>query len=147
MDRPNRIPQIYGYGVCIIAIITFLIGASSIVENLFDLANPLQASRGFGGDGSLTSFEAYKATRGRAEPRPPARAGEAPADTLSDAALRRQYEALRADRIESTRYRAQRSLVNAVLLVILAAALFAVHWRWLQRFRAVEHAGDPAASG
>src|SRR5437016_5790210 len=43
MERPNRVAQLYGYAVCLIAVIVFLISANSFVEHLFTLSNPLRA--------------------------------------------------------------------------------------------------------
>ena len=60
MEKASKVPQLYGYTVCVIAVITFLICATVIVNNIFDLANPIQA--GFGFESSVSSFEAYKAT-------------------------------------------------------------------------------------
>jgi hypothetical protein len=51
----------------------------------------------------------------------------------SDEELRKQYEALRAARIEENRFQARRSLVRDLLLLVLAAGLFFGHWRWLRR--------------
>lgn len=60
MEKASRVPQVYGYTVCVIAVVTFLICATVIVNNVFDLANPIQA--GYGLESSLSSFEAYQAT-------------------------------------------------------------------------------------
>lgn len=130
VDRPNRIAQWYGYSVCLVAVVVLLVSSSSIVNSLFTLANPMHGGMEYGP--ALTSFEAYRATWQRAdfEPVPPgAQRRAAP----TDAELRARYEALRADRVERNRYEAQRSLVSAGLLTLLALALFVFHWRWLQR--------------
>jgi hypothetical protein len=58
---------------------------------------------------------------------------KAPADTVSDAELRRRYDAEREGVIGNTRFAATRSLVGNFLLIILAAVLFVVHWRWLKK--------------
>ena len=47
--------------------------------------------------------------------------------------LRRRYDALRADRIQRNTMEARRSLVTSIFSLLIAAALFAFHWRWLRR--------------
>jgi hypothetical protein len=132
MDRSGRAWQWYGYAVCLTAVITGLICISSVINNTFDLASPLAGERA---DGSLTSFEAYKATR---EPRASTPDQRQRVDTLSDAALRERYEALRADRLSQRTFRAKKQLVTSLVLLIVAAALFVSHWRWLRRAPTVE---------
>src|SRR5574341_1413877 len=66
MEKTGRAWQWYGYAVCLTAVITGLICISGVINNAFDLANPLAGERA---EGSLTSFEAYKATRDRPAPR------------------------------------------------------------------------------
>ncbi len=63
VDKPNRVPQLYGYAVCLIAVVTFLFSAAAFVSSLVDLSNPLHAASGF--EPAVSSFEAYKATYGR----------------------------------------------------------------------------------
>jgi hypothetical protein len=55
------------------------------------------------------------------------------ADTVSDAELHKLYDAEREAAIGNARFRAIRSLVGNLLLIILAAVLFTIHWRWLRR--------------
>jgi len=149
----NRIAQAYGYAVCFITVIVMLIAIKSVVDSAFDLSDPIRAeSNRFGRDTpSLASFELYKiqskrapvftspdgsvmVARGGGGPVPatttPAKAA---ADTLSDAELRRRYDAEREGVIGNTRFTATRSLVGNFLLILLAAVLFVVHWRWLKK--------------
>jgi hypothetical protein len=51
----------------------------------------------------------------------------------SDADLRKLYDAERGEAIDSATFRATRSLVGNVLMILLAAVLFGIHWRWLRR--------------
>ena len=147
-DRPSRVQQLYGYAVCLIAIVTLLIALSNLVEAAFDRASPLQASAGRYGypEMSLTSFEAFRATQPQSAQQPPYRmppAVEVAPDTtprlraytLSTSELRARYEALRADRIARVTFDATRQLVGAVLLTVVAIALFVGHWRWLRSHR------------
>ncbi len=153
MDRMNsRIAQAYGYAVCFITVIVMLIALKQVVDAAFDLSDPIRADGGgYGRSGrTITNFELYKAeakrqTAGRTEmiaqggpgvrPDQTATAGtsKAGADTASDAELRRLYDAERETAIGNARFRATRSLVGNLLLILLAAVLFAIHWRWLRQ--------------
>jgi hypothetical protein len=53
----------------------------------------------------------------------------------TDAELRTQFDALRADAITRNRLEARRELTESILMFVLAAALFAWHWRWVRRER------------
>jgi hypothetical protein len=149
----NRIAQMYGYAVCFITVIVMLIAIKQVVDSAFDLSDPIRAeNNGFGRvTPSLTSFELYKiqSRRAPAFSSPDgsmmiARGGGGPvsatatpakaaADTVSDAELRRRYDAEREGVIGNTRFVATRSLVGNFLLIVLAAVLFVVHWRWLKK--------------
>lgn len=136
MERSDRVPQLYGYSVCLIAIVVMLVNVSSIVNRSFTLADPLAGDYRYGwGGGVLTSFEAYKATVDRAEGPVPATVAASNAPKPTDAELRAQFEALRADRIARGRLEARRDMTESVLMLFLAAALFAWHWRWVRRER------------
>src|SRR5687767_831096 len=139
MDRINsRISQVYGYAVCLITVVVMLIGIKQVVDAAFDLSDPIRAqSGGYGRMGRpLTNFELYKMDARR----PPARndptvpiARASPDSPLSDAELKRMYDAEREAAIGNARFRATRSLVGNLLLITLAAVLFGMHWRWLKQ--------------
>ena len=147
----NRAAQVYGYAVCFITVIVMLISVKQVIDAAFDLGNPIRAENGgFGRMGrTITNFDLYKADaknqRGTRPdmalgPAPDAQPGKAtPAgtkaagDTLSDTELRRLYDAEREEVVATVRYRATRSLVGNLLLMVVAGALFAIHWRWLKR--------------
>jgi hypothetical protein len=140
MDRMNnRISQMYGYAVCFITVIVMLIAIKQVVDAAFDLSDPIHAEGGgYGRSGRpLTNFELYKIEARR---QPEMRAGPVPvgaltraaADTISDTELRRLYDAEREQSIGNARFRAIRSLVGNLLLIVLAGVLFTIHWRWLK---------------
>lgn len=136
VERPERVPQVYGYTICLVALLWAITSTITVVESALTLSTPeYRAGREFAGiEPSVSSFEAFRATYERtrrmmpADPRTPA-----PADTLSDAELHRRYEALRADRIQRNTVEARRSLITSLLSLLIASALFAFHWRWLRR--------------
>ena len=133
MERPNRIRQIYGYTVCLIAVVTSLICIGGAVNNAIDLSNPLMAADGY--DDSLSSFDAWMATRQKsATP-----TGDAAArDTASVATLHARYEAVRSSRISHQVFRARKGLIGQLLLLIIAVGLFTTHWRWMRRLQGEE---------
>jgi hypothetical protein len=154
----NRISQAYGYAVCFITVIVMLIGVKQVVDAAFDLSDPIRANGGgYGTMGrTITSFELYKAEAKRqpdmrGTPNGPDKpvplgatgASRTAADTLSDAELRRLYDAERENVIGGVRFRSIRSLVGNLLLIIVAAVLFGIHWRWLKR----RDSGPAAANG
>jgi len=132
VEKASKVPQIYGYTVCVIAVVTFLICATVIVNNVFDLANPTQA--GFGMESSLSSFDAYKATYQKDQRSVVGgTASEARPDTASEATLRVRYEAVRADRIGRVRFQSWKAITTSSLLLVISVVLFVLHWRWMRK--------------
>ena len=141
MDRINsRIAQVYGYAVCFITVIVILISIKSVTDAIIDLTDPIRADAGgYSRTGrSLANFEVYKLDA-RRDPRTPVPAGVAQAkpDTLSDAELRRLYDAEREQAIGNVRFRAMRTLIGSGLLIAVAVILFVIHWRWLKERDAI----------
>ena len=133
MERPSRVAQLYGYTVCLIAVVVFLISTNSMLENAIALSNPLQTRESeFGFEPSVSSFESYRATYDRERQMRSGPGAATVTDSMPEAVLRRRYEALRADRIERVRFQAKRALATSSLSLILAIALFVIHWRWLR---------------
>ncbi|MFN2637210.1 MAG: hypothetical protein ABR585_09305 [Gemmatimonadaceae bacterium] len=143
MDRINRlVAEVYGYAVCLITVIVMLVSIKGVIDAAFDLSDPIRAEGGYGRLGPLTSFELYKLQARREGPSrypqqmsvaavaPPGTRGDS---TLSDAELRKLYDAERESQIGSVKFRAMRTLVSGFLFIVLAGVLFAIHWRWLRR--------------
>jgi hypothetical protein len=130
MERTDRIPQLYGYSVCLIAVIVALMSINTIVEKIFTLQDPIAASSPSYpfANTPLTSFEAYKAANDRPGPSPRPDS----AIKLTDAQLRARYEALRADQVQRTSLDARRELAKSVILLLVAVGLFWWHWRWVR---------------
>jgi hypothetical protein len=136
MEKQSRIAQFYGYSVCLVAVVAFLFSLASLVSGLFDLSDPLHVSEGLAYPLSknLTSFESYKMDILN----PPYGGQNAPKSNYipDDATLRRMYEAAKADKISTVRFRALRSIASDVIIILAAATLFALHWRWVRRLGA-----------
>jgi ABC-type Fe3+ transport system permease subunit len=133
MERPERVPQLYGYSVCLVAIVVMLVSVGTIVNKSFTLANPLVSNGPFGWGGpAMTSFAAYRATADQSfVPMPPgSEAAARPKPTEEE--LRARFEALRADQIARNRFDAQREITGSAILLLFSAALFWWHWRWVR---------------
>lgn len=136
MERSNKIAQAYGYAVCFIAVVTLLFSTKGIIDAAFDLSAPIRADR-YGMGINITSFESYKRDRlersgTRAVPGPDGPVAQQPRN-YSDEELRQMFNEDRTNHIENVRFRAMRSLVSNLLMVVIALGLFFMHWRWLRR--------------
>lgn len=130
VDKPNRMGQFYGYSVCLVAVIVALATISSLLGTTFDRAHPLESGNMFGE--SLSSFEAYKAGRAQRNEME-MQSGVVHRDSVPDAALRTEYNGLVTQRLASVQYQSEKSLVTSGIMLLVAIALFVVHWRWLRR--------------
>lgn len=144
VERPERVPQLYGYTMCLVAVLVSLASLISVVEHALTLADPAQASSDWSGfiEPSVTSFEAFRMTYERSQQM----GGMPPVRSLSEEELRRRYEALRDDRISTNRAAATRGLITSLITLALAAGLFVFHWRWLRRRVEVRPEAGPVAA-
>ena len=132
MEKPHRIAIIYGYAVCLVAIITLLISVPNMVNSLFDLADPIHSGGYYspGRQASMASFENYKMDVLSAP------LGEGKTGTEAyvpdDQTLRAMYEAARADKIASALHIARRTIVVFGLLTVISVLLFIFHFRWIR---------------
>jgi hypothetical protein len=137
MARSERIPQIYGYAVCLIAVVVMLMSVNALVDQAFLLSDPLAGSNRYGlaGGASLSSYESYRATRAHGRefiPQPGTGASAADSAGPSETELRAEYETLREDALSRVRFEARRELTQSAVLLLLAVALFGWHWRWVR---------------
>src|SRR5687767_4947058 len=68
VEHPQRVPQMYGYTACLIALIMGLASLKSVAESALTLSDPTQSSAPWSNwaEPSVTSFEAFRATYDRA---------------------------------------------------------------------------------
>ena len=102
---------------------------------VFTLSDPLHAMD-MDGRLDLTSFEAYKMDllmSARADCQSPT-----PGYVPEDQTLRRMFEAAKADRLQSVKVQAYRSLAVSGLVIIVCIALFVTHWTWVRRLGRAE---------
>lgn len=139
MEKSTRIiPLIYGYAVCLTAIIVTLISVSMIIGAIFSLNDPVRSNntRYFGPPSNVSSFESYKIDvltgRGQTAVSPEGEKSDK-GYTPSDAELRTSYEATKADHVAGLKLEAKKSITNGIILILIAVALFVTHWRWLTK--------------
>ena len=135
MDRINsRIAQAYGYAVCLICVIVILVSANLVINAAFDYSNP-SAATSYGMTGPISSYEAWRIefdARRYARPN-----GTSARDTsLTEKDLHQLYESEKAERQNAARFRALRTLVSGIFLLVLASVMFLLHWRWIRRTNA-----------
>jgi len=57
MEQTKIVSQIYGYAVCLVAVITFLISSTSLINSVIDFSDPIHSGYG---SSNLVSYEIYK---------------------------------------------------------------------------------------
>lgn len=126
-EKSQKIQMVYGYAVCLVAVITFLISVTSMVYALIDLSEPLSAYRTYGADApSLASFENYKVDIIKATD--PAHGLE-----LGDASLNSMYESAKMDAVAKVKHKSMRSIIVNGLVLLICIVLFITHWMWMRR--------------
>ena len=128
-EKSTKIQMVFGYAVCLVAVIAFLISASSMVYSLIDLTDPINAYRTYGKDvPSLASFDNYKIDIIKSLD--PGHDLE-----LNDEKLTSMYDAAKEDAISKVKHSAYRSLFVNGLVVIITILLFVFLLMWLRRLR------------
>jgi hypothetical protein len=133
MEKPKLIPQIYGYLVCLVTVITFLISLTTLVNALIDRTDPMYANSSYMAEKSsnLASFEIYKADLMKSTK------GETDATKSSyvpdDKTLRAMYETARAEKIRSELHQINRTIIVDCFLIVICFILFLTHWRWMRK--------------
>ena len=133
MEKPHRMAQIYGYTVCLVTVITFIICIAQIIPSIMDLSDPLHAQGFFvpAGTPSLASFDNYKMDVLKNTNKEEQSAGTA--WVPDDQTLRSMYEAARADRISQANHNSIRTIVVSSILIVICIVLFIFHWFWMRR--------------
>ena len=136
MEKPQRMPQVYGYLVCLVAVITVLICASTLIYAIIDLGDPIHAGFTPAGTPSLASFDNYKMDILKSVPKE----GESAKTSYlpDDQTLRAMYEAAKDDKIQRERHEAYRTIVIDSILIVICIALFVTHWRWVRKLSKAE---------
>jgi hypothetical protein len=128
----GRIAQIYGFTLCLVAVIAILLAIVNLVNAAFTYIDPLKVNqnRALGGYPLLSSYEAFKSTYAAAARNA---TGQEKVAMPNERDLRAEFDARRADAISAGRFDALRDIVGDAVVIVVAAFLFRFHWRWLQQ--------------
>ena len=132
MEKSQKVgAQIYGYTVCVVAVIAFLISVTNLVNAIIDFQDPIHADMWFPQSASLASFENYKMDilKSLQKGDESSKASYVP----DDQTLRAMYEAARTDKIQSVKHQSNKSIIVGSLLIFICAILFVTHWRWVRK--------------
>lgn len=126
-EKSQKIQMIYGYAVCIVAVIAFLISVTSVVYSLIDLTDPIHAYRTYGKDvPSLASYDNYKIDIIKSlDPKHNVE--------LDDTTLKSMYDAAKQDAISKVKHDAYRSIIVNSLLLLICIVLFTTHFIWMRK--------------
>ena len=123
MEKKTKIPQVYGYAVCIVAIITILISVADLITSVMDASDPLYA---WGDNKELSSFENFKVDvlkSGKNE------ASYVPDDTT----LKAMYEDAKTHKIRRVKHQTTKSIIVSSILIVISLTLFITHWMWMRQ--------------
>jgi hypothetical protein len=130
MEKSTKIgAQIYGYTVCLVAVITFLISVTGVVSALMDMGDPLHSGHTPAGSPSLASYENYKMDILKSTAKGD---GNGAGYTPDEQTLRTMYQSAKDDKIQSVNHQARQSMIIGSLMILISIVLFATHWRWMQ---------------
>jgi hypothetical protein len=125
MEKRSKAPQIYGYAVCLVAVITFIFAIAAIIFALMDLGDPLYAGNNYNKT-SIASFENYKMDILKSQT-------EKETWAPDDATLLAMYESEKDDRIRRVNHDSMRSIYINGVLILISVILFLTHWIWMRR--------------
>ncbi|MCD4737611.1 MAG: hypothetical protein K8R53_16340 [Bacteroidales bacterium] len=125
MEKKSKVPTVYGYAVCLVAVITFLISVAALVNAMIDISDPLHAERDYQKSPSLASFENYKMDILTSE--------KEVSFVPDDETLKAMYESAKDEKIRSVKHRTIRTIYVNGFLIIICLVLFITHWRWMRK--------------
>jgi len=132
---PKAGAQIYGYTVCIVSVITFLICISTLLNAYFDLQDPMHSGYNPPGSPSLVTYENYRMDILKNLPKSDDSASLVP----NEQTLRAMYEAARNDKITVVKSQATRSIIISLILIAIGVTLFVAHWKWIRKMNKSEN--------
>jgi len=123
MEKKSKIPQVYGYAVCIVAIITMLICVADVITSVLDASDPLYA---WGDNKELSSFENFKVDA--------LKSGKNEASYVpNEETLRMMYEDAKNHKIRRVKHQTTKSIIVSSILLVISITLFIIHWKWMKK--------------
>jgi len=126
MEKKNKAAIVYGYTICVVVVITFIISVGGLINAVINLSDPLHAGYYGNNEPSLASFNNYKADILKSQ-------DKGQTVVWDDATLTSMYEAAKTDRIQKVTFDAHRSIIVNGVLIVICVVLFIIHWTWLRR--------------
>lgn len=121
----SKATQIYGYVVCVVCIITFLITLSSLISAIIDKSDPMRST--FQAELNMSSFESYKVDAMKA-------ISTDAAYIPADAELHTMYSAAIEDLLARRNHMISRNITVSSIILVISIILFFIHWKWMVRF-------------
>jgi hypothetical protein len=132
MEKSTRIvAQVYGYAICLVAVITFLISITALVTAIIDLGDPMHSGYTPQGSPSLASLENYKLDVMRSFQK--GTETNAQSYVPTEQTLKSMYEAARNDKIQSSKHQSNKAILISSLIIAISMILFFAHCNWLRR--------------
>ena len=135
MSKQNLIPQIYGYIICLVTLISTIIMIPFMIDYFVDYSNPVVSSNL---SSQYRSFENYKSNylenRDSGCDHNKKKEARLKIPVPSDSALKIKYDRERKNLIDQNTYQAKKNLVSKLLWLILCTSLFFFHWKWVRKF-------------
>lgn len=133
MEKSTKIvAQVYGYAVCLVAVITFLISTTGLVTAMIDLGDPLHSGFLQQGAPSLASFENYKLDVMKSFQN--STTAKTEAYIPDEQALKAMYEAAKNDKMQSSKHQSNKTILISSIMITICLLLFFTHWKWMQKF-------------
>jgi hypothetical protein len=138
--RKLDVGLLYGYSVCLVTVIVFLFVAARMTNGILDMRE-LPYTESYIHGPSLVSLGSYRLDLVRRIGIEGC--GGAAASVLpTDSDLARMFEAERLHRLALSHQVSRSAILSSLVLALLAALLFAGHWKWLRgRERTASMAG------
>lgn len=140
MEKTNRMPQIYGYLICLVSVITFIICLANIIPAIIDLGDPLHSRSIYNQQNSpsLASFENYKMDILKSINKESV--GDTKAYFPDDQTIQAMYEAAKADVIQTVVHSSVRTIIVSGIILLVSIVLFITHINWMRRLS--KHTSD-----
>jgi hypothetical protein len=132
MEKSKKIgAQIYGYIICVVAVITFLICTTTMINAIMNLSDPIHSGWNPAGTPSLASYEIYKmdVLKTTKNENTTTQTSFVP----DEPTLRAMYDAAKADKIQSVKHESNRDIIVSCILILICITLFTTHWRWMRK--------------
>ena len=129
MEKKRNIIQVYAIIVNVVAIITFLISATSLISAMIDRSDPLYT--GSYSKVDLSSFEKYKMDVLKSTQKDDA-------FIPTDKQIRDMFEAAKTDKINKVLHTSFRTIVVSSVIIGVCIILFGFHWSIVQKYQRIE---------